>query len=294
MNTEKEAAPDEAATSDTSILADTHPCRPNISFLGDAALDYAANGWSVLPCWETGTRPKSPRIAGGFKNATTSLTQVAEWWHRWPQALIGLALPPSVVVLDLDEPRALASLQVVNGGPLPATLTAVTGRAGGGYHYYFTHRITGLSQCGVRDRGGKLVPHVDVRVGGRGYVIAPPSPHPATGVLYEWCEGPMELAELPAALADALAPPAPRPMPVAGSTGYHCGRALDGLVRTMVNAKVGERNTLLFWVACRMVEREQRGLTTDWAGLEQAALSTGLSASEIRVAVASSRKQVAA
>lgn len=295
MNTQKEEAPEEASTSDTSTLHGRAVIsEQEISFLGDAALDYAANGWAVLPCWETGNRAKSPRIAGGFKNAITDLAQIAEWWGHWPQALIGLALPPGVVVLDLDEPRALADLETINGGALPETLTAVTGRAGGGYHYYYRHTAPNLTQCGVRDIRGRLVPHVDVRAGGRGYVIAPPSPHPATGALYEWAGETMEIAELPAKLASALVPPAPRPMPLARFTGYYSDRALAGLIGKVASADEGERNTLLFWAGCRMAEREQLRLSTDWGGLEQAARATGLDDREIHAALASARREVRA
>lgn len=294
MNRHKEAAPEGTATTCSSTLPDRSTVSElDVSPLGNAALEYAANGWAVFPCWETGDRPKSPRIAGGFKNATTDLAEVAEWWTQSPHALIGLALPPDVAVLDLDEPRALADLEQINGGPLPRTLTALTGRAGGGYHYYYRHTSKDLSQSGIYGPQGKL-DGVDVRLGGHGYVIAPPSPHPATGALYEWSGNTTNLAMLPAALAAAIAPIAPSPMPLMSVTGYHSEKCLDGLLRKMANAQEGERNTLLFWVACRMAEREYNQFTTDWEGLEQAALTVGLPESEIRRTIASAWRTVMA
>lgn len=295
MNIRKEAAPEGTATACSFTLPDRADISElYISPLGDAALDYAANGWAVFPCWEFDTprtRAKSPRIAGGFKNATTDLAQVVEWWDHWPRALIGLALPLDVVVIDLDEPRALADLEQINGEPLPETLTVITGRAGGGYHYYYRHASMNLSQSGVYGPQGKL-DGVDVRLGGHGYVVAPPSPHPATGALYEWAGDTIELAMLPAALAAAMAPIAPRPLPLIGLTGCGSEKGLDGLLRKMASAQEGERNPLLFWAACRMTDREKLSATTDWEGLEQAALSTGLPEAEIRRTIASAWREV--
>jgi hypothetical protein len=44
----------------------------------------------------------SPRIAGGFKNATSDEAKIRKWWQKWPDANIGVALSANTVVLDFD------------------------------------------------------------------------------------------------------------------------------------------------------------------------------------------------
>jgi hypothetical protein len=56
----------------------------------DAALAYGAR--AAGPCSPaTGkVSAASPLVEGGFHAATTGETLILEWWHRWPQALIGM------------------------------------------------------------------------------------------------------------------------------------------------------------------------------------------------------------
>jgi Bifunctional DNA primase/polymerase, N-terminal len=64
--------------------------------------------------------------------------QIKAWWIRWPNATIGARVPESLLVIDVD-PRnggSLAELESLTG-PLPATLTAWSGRDDGGRHLYF-------------------------------------------------------------------------------------------------------------------------------------------------------------
>ncbi len=47
-----------------------------------AALEYAANGWPVLP-----TSPrKSPLIEQYEREASTEFVTVRRWWNQWPLA----------------------------------------------------------------------------------------------------------------------------------------------------------------------------------------------------------------
>lgn len=259
----------------------------NTASLLDAALDYAKQGWPVLPCRESEPRAKRPYILGGFHNASVDADQIQRWWYEWPGALIGLAIPPGVVVLDFDKPGALAVVEAINEGPLPDTLTARTGRAEGGTHYYYRHHIPDLSQTGVRRVDGTLVRGVDVRVGGKGYLIAPPSPHPVTGTRYQWTHV-RPLAELPERLARACRPVAPRPGPrPAGVFPVDPHARHKGLLDVMRQAREGERNRTLFWCACRMVDDEADGTPASWDALTDAALATGLPASEIAATITS-------
>lgn len=80
-----------------------------------------------------------------------------------------------------------------NHGYAPPTWAAETGS--GGLHLWFT-----LPE-GVRhgNSRGTLPPGLDVRAGGRGYVVVPPSLHPATAQSYRWKPGhaPLEIERAP-------------------------------------------------------------------------------------------------
>ena len=182
--------------------------------LAEAAQAYAAAGWSVFPAWETGDRAKAPRVR--WKSAaTTDPATLETWWEQWPAALIALPVPPGMVVLDID-PRHGGSLDALHKavGPLPDTLTSYSGRGDGGRHLWFRlpdgATVPQSSPC----------PGVDVRAGGRGYLIAPPSPHPDTGQPYTWeSAAPYWPALLPATAVAALNPHMPRQGPCQPRSG---------------------------------------------------------------------------
>jgi hypothetical protein len=81
-----------------------------------AALDYVNNGFLVIPlCWPKGDGAcgcgrnhqakdigKVPLTRHGLKDATQTLQGVQDYWGRWPQANVGLAIPPGHFVLDVD------------------------------------------------------------------------------------------------------------------------------------------------------------------------------------------------
>ncbi len=166
----------------------------------DAALEYAARGWHVLPVYaarqtESGPRcscgevdcahiGKHPRTEHGVNDATTDEATIREWWRTWPDANIGIATGAAsgFAVLDVDPrsggDRALGEFTQQHG-PLPPTLTVETG--GGGQHYYF--KLDGLEKA----KNGEMVPGLDFKTTG-GYVIAPPSTH-ASGKSYAWRPG---------------------------------------------------------------------------------------------------------
>jgi hypothetical protein len=48
-----------------------------------AAVEYALQGKKVLPC----KQDKAPYTSNGFKDATSQVDQVTEWWKHWPNAL---------------------------------------------------------------------------------------------------------------------------------------------------------------------------------------------------------------
>src|SRR4051794_7912570 len=115
-------------------------CAPNqTDDLLNAALDYAARGWPVLPLWEprgvgvcacgAGCQRvgKHPRTAHGVGDATTDPEQIRAWWQEWPTTNIGIATgrASGLLVVDVDGPHA-ARVADARGYEAPTTQT--TGR----------------------------------------------------------------------------------------------------------------------------------------------------------------------
>jgi hypothetical protein len=159
-----------------------------------AALDYLARGWSVIPIREREKRPAVAWKAYQEKHVTESTLH--EWFRRSPDFNVGIVTGAlsGLVVLDVD-PRhggkeSLRKLEREHGA-LPRTIEAITG--GGGRHVYFSHpgRVT-------RNRTN-IEPGIDLR-GDGGCIVAPPSIHPS-GKRYRWkkdhAPGELELAPLP-------------------------------------------------------------------------------------------------
>lgn len=154
--------------------------------LKTAALAYAEFGLPVLPIYGVDedveclcgkrnceTIGKHPIISGGFKNATTDIRQVEEWWSEHPQANIGSPLVKGLFVLDFDGKKGQKSFAKL-GLQGFETLRVKSGR---GFHLY-TH-----SKLKVRNGA---MSGLDIRGGGKGgYIILPPSRH-ASGKLYKW------------------------------------------------------------------------------------------------------------
>jgi len=174
----------------------------------DAALDYLAGGWSVIPVEPRGKRPLVAWLE--FQERQPTVAEVAGWYGRWPDANVAIVtgVVSGLVVLDVDAghggAQSLVGLEAAHG-PLTRTITAATG--GGGRHLYFSH------PGGIVHNKVGLAPGIDVR-GDGGCVIAPPSLHPK-GRRYAWVPGcaPGEeaLAPLPLWLGQLLRPGQGRP-----------------------------------------------------------------------------------
>jgi Bifunctional DNA primase/polymerase, N-terminal len=239
----------------------------------DAALELAAAAWEVFPCRPSGPQAKSPLTAHGHLDATMDPDQIKQWWARWPDAMIGAAVPDSCIVIDVDPRNGgnLADLEALTG-PLPATLTAWSGRNDGGRHLYFQRPYGPLTST-------RLPAGIDLKV--RGYCIVPPSIHPATGQPYRWEEHPV--AALPHQLRELLRP-APQPISTQGSGPSSSA----GLLRTVAEAQEGNRNNALYWAACKAAAD---GILDQVAeDLIAAAVTAGESESKARRTVASARR----
>ena len=189
--------------------------------IGTYAIELAVRGWRVFPL--TGKIPAiaNPHPRGsterltckgecgqdghGVLDATTDLDTVAGWWSgRYDGANIGVRLADDVVVIDVD-PRNGGAESVATlterYGPLPETLTAISGRGDGGCHRYYRRPFGTLTSK-------HLGAGIDVKTSA-GYVVVPPSIHPDTGRAYTWVEHP--IVDPPGWLVDLLRPPAPEP-----------------------------------------------------------------------------------
>jgi hypothetical protein len=177
-----------------------------LSRFGEVALRYAEAGWPVFPLGVRRKLPLIPKTAGGHGHldATDNPVQISTWWTDNPQANIGGRVPAGLIVLDIDPrhdgDRALANLEAVNG-PLPVTLTSISGRGDGGQHLFFVHP------------GGDLTTHrlpagIDLKTH-TGYIVLPPSLHPVTGEPYHWANPTVVPAPLPDWLINLIWKPVP-------------------------------------------------------------------------------------
>ncbi len=154
----------------------------------DWALLYAEKKCAVFPLLP---RSKQPATDHGFYDASTDPEQIKQWWEENPNYNIAIATGDAshgLYVIDIDDDpkkgkhgsETLRKWEIEHG-PLPETLTAVSGS--GGYHYYYRTRDQYQKAENI---GGQE--HIDVRANG-GYIVAPPSIHPGTGKPYKWLEG---------------------------------------------------------------------------------------------------------
>jgi hypothetical protein len=244
----------------------------------DAALDLVASGWAVFPCKPYGDDAKAPLTLHGHHDASRDPDVIRSWWTRWPDAMIGAPVPEPFLVVDVD-PRNGGDLDELErlAGPIPATLTAWSGRGDGGRHLYFQRPAGPLTST-------RLPTGIDLKV--RGYCIVPPSIHPASGQPYTWDQRPA--VPLPHALRALLRPPTPKPRPARVTRKGRGTRLVDWVAALPYK----NRNNGLFWAACRLAEDD---LLDEYAeDLIRAATATGLPELAARRTVASAASTIGA
>ncbi|WUD74602.1 bifunctional DNA primase/polymerase [Streptomyces sp. NBC_00510] len=280
----------------------------------DNALQAAArHGFEVLPLGLTKLPAiKSPHDKGhgckgecgqpghGWRDASNDPERIRALFTAAPHATgygIACGRPPHYLIgLDLDrdaekdvdgvwELRRLAAQRHI---AIPRTVIIRTPR--GGYHAWWT----GPSDVKVPNRAGHMAPGVDVR-GEGGYLVGPGS-RSVRGI-YTLASDPNDIviAPIPEQLLQLMVRPKRQPQqgtfrqpsgPVSG------GSALVGLVRLVLDAQEGQRNSRLYWAACKAFEHAAAGrVDADAAerALVRAAVEVGLPENEAQGTVASAR-----
>jgi hypothetical protein len=238
-----------------------------------AALAFAERGWPVLPCQPGG---KQPATRHGFKDATTDPGQIRAWWRRQPAANLAIATgAPGPDVLDIDDHGPAgngypAFRQLAAAGLLHGTFALIS-TPGGGLHAY----LPGTNQPSAR------LPrhHVDLRAAG-GYILAPPSV--ISGRPYQVIAQPAgtgEPLDWDAVLRFLPRQPAPSPARHAAQAG-----GPDRLIAWTAQLAEGNRNSGLFWAACRLIETGHHRHLPDLAA---AAATAGLPEREIARTISS-------
>lgn len=152
-----------------------------MSNIKQAALAHARDdGFRVFPVKPRG---KTPAITGWQEAATTDLDQIEAWWDQNPDYNIGLLCGDGLTVVDLDGPAGRSWGVEVKEDPARGFQTKLVRTGSGGFHLYFTDGGDPLPQS-----AGAIAPGVDVRSGGKGYVVGAGSVHP-NGEPYEAVNG---------------------------------------------------------------------------------------------------------
>ncbi|WP_320777913.1 bifunctional DNA primase/polymerase [Streptomyces sp. CRN 30] len=197
---------------------------------------------------------------------------------------IACGLPPHHLIgVDLDTKSgtdasaALRELALRHLFTIPDTVVVLT--PSGGRHLW----LTGPPDVAVPNSAGRLAPGIDIR-GAGGYLVGPGSR--TDHGIYSTAPGTSHLAPAacPPALLRLLLPP-PRTRPAHAPPGGHHGQ---GLVQFVLAAHEGQRNTRLFWAACRAHEN---GIGPELTpALVDAAVRTGLTEREARATIASAAR----
>jgi hypothetical protein len=203
----------------------------------DIALEYAAAGHRVFPCKDKNTPLVKWRDA-----ATTDSVTIFGWWSKWPRALIGTPTGEQFVVLDVDPPAGIDTLEKLGFPFWFSTRTSHTPR--GGRHAHFLVPEPNIRNT-VGGKGRGIGPNLDWR-GEAGFVLLPGAggyrwdPHlgPDTPLL----EVPPELLlREPVVVTNSAA----RPAGVAAGLDAYAEGALDAACRAILAAPNGQQEATL-------------------------------------------------
>ncbi|MYT32995.1 MULTISPECIES: bifunctional DNA primase/polymerase [unclassified Streptomyces] len=235
------------------------------------------------------------RLGHGVHDAATDPFAIRRMFAAAPWATgYGIACgraPHHLVGIDLDTrngadgPTALRLIAEAHGFALPPTVTVLT--PSGGRHLWFT----GPPAPPVHNSAGRLAPGIDVR-GTGGYLVGPGS-LTVHGRYTLAPDTPRHPAPAPPALLALLHPSLTTPPhtehPEPPSPPHRAQPPAAALLRFVRASPRGQRNTRLFWAACRAYES---GLGPELAErLVAAARHTGLPEAEARATVTSAARR---
>jgi len=238
-------------------------------------------GWRVFPL---AAFRKVPATEHGFLEATIAEKRVRKWWDGRTRYNVGIATGcPGPDVLDVEgrlKPGGsgwAAYYQLKDAGMLTGAFRLV-GTPSEGAHLYY---------AGTEQKSGALRKlHIEVKAQG-GYVAAPPSvvsggtqyriidDRPPTGATFSW-----ETAKR------LLSPPKPVP---ARRVSRHGHGNVRHLVKWFEKQGTGNRNSALFWAACRAAETGDEQVLLD---LVEAGVQAGLERDEAHRTVVSAARKV--
>jgi len=170
----------------SDILTPSNPFDPAVDASLPKAADgdaynYASMGYRVFRC--VGKKPSRGLKWKSYASADTAVVS-QEFQGKKAKSNIAIVVPEDMVVIDIDDEAVWKTvkdeLKFKIGKDIPCARTG-----GGGRHLWF--RLPSTKTHG--NQRGNLPPGIDVRGGGLGYLIAPPSIHPDTGKYYEWLPG---------------------------------------------------------------------------------------------------------
>lgn len=160
-----------------------------------AAVSLAAAGIPVFPFTFTRNQGEEKKFPvwcpNGHKDATTDLKQILEWWGPWnpetqrgnPRLMVGMIVPPELVVVDVDMHggenglKAFKEARLAANAPEVQTFTTATPR--NGRHMWFL-RPAGLTAKAAPFPGVEVltrwITDFSRRSDGRAYAIATDAP----------------------------------------------------------------------------------------------------------------------
>ena len=229
----------------------------------DHALRLAARGIEVFPCKVAN---KAPLTEYGFKDASTDADTIKAWWCDHPDALIGVPTGIKFVVLDFDFQHSEAQAFYARAN-LPLTRTHIT-RSGG------RHLLLKPDKR-VKCTAGKIGP-TSIRADSAATSSGGPLMALTSCMAVSWPSAEWVMRRLNPAHPQ-VAPLSLRP--------FRSDKDLEPLIRVILRAREGERNTATFWAACRIAEHVRTGQVSpgDMVGIiVEAAGRTGLPHAEAK------------
>jgi hypothetical protein len=256
----------------------------------DAALAFAHSGIPIFPCENGGKRPLTH---AGFHEASCDISQVRTWWSRFPGANIGMptGTESGIDVVDIDVTATDSGIAAFERATAAGLVTGELARVrtpSGGLHIYFPAVAARPQRCWQ-----SAAAHIDFR-GNGGYVLVPPSTLAtergrASYRLY-WLSAAGAKPVDAVALRSFIDPRPPRP---ALRPDAAMSPEPTRLAQWVSKLQEGERNSGLFWAACRLSEAGFAPAAVE-AALSPAAQTAGLPAWEITATISSASRQATA